>query len=783
MSRRVARNVAFALPADITSFVGRRRELAEAKDLLSQTRLLTLIGPGGVGKTRLALKLASDVRRSFVDGVCLVELAELKSAALLPHSVAGALGLGDASAPLSVDMVAAHLAEKRMLLVLDNGEHLTEACAALVRALLTAAPELRVLVTSREALKVTGEHTLAVPPLGVPEDEKLATTGDLLHYDGVQLFVERAGARLPGFALTPENRQDVARICNRLDGIPLAIELAAERMRVLSAEQLSKRLSSRLGFLTGGDRSGPARQQTLRASIDWSFDLCSEAEKLLWARLSVFRGGFELDAVEGVCADSDLPEENILDLLSALLDKSVLVREERGNRVRYRMLETIREFGHDRLDVIDELPVLRRRHRDWFERMVLDAYLEWVGPHQLDWLIRLRAEHSNIRAAMEFSLSDHAESQPALRIAAALTFYWVIRGLLSEGRHWLDEALSRDPAATVDRGRALWVNAYLSMMQGDVAAHERNLAAARKLLSGTGQTVDHPYLTFVAGHAIALGKKPVDAVPPLEEALAEFRAQADRTGEFLTCVVLGPAAWLGRDHTYVRAILRECVDRTAHRGEKWFQSYARAFEALVIWSQGDAPEAINQLRAALRMVEPLDDRLAIALNFEFLAWVHTGAGDWERGSTMLGAADAVWRSTGTSLDAIYGFARYRSECLDALRARTSTRALNDRLARGSALVGEHAVAYALGDEKLSPEPVAREVFAPLTPREWQVARTVAEGLTNRQIATRLAMAQRTAEGHVDHIMTKLAFSSRVQIAGWVNERHQRGAPTSAPSSR
>lgn len=772
MSRSAIHHTEFALPADLTSFVGRRRDLAAAKEAVARSRLVTLTGPGGVGKTRLALRLAADLRRQFPDGVCLVELAELTTPTLLPHSVAAAFALGDAAKPMSVETLAEYLSDKRALLVLDNCEHMVDECALLARTLLRAAGELRILATSRAALKVTGEHTLPVGPLRVPDPDKVPVDGDLTHYDGVQLFIERAGARLPGFALTESNRADIGWICSRLEGNPLAIELAAERVNVLSPQQIRERLTSRLDLLTGGDPSGPSRQQTLRASIDWSYDLCTAAEKLLWSRLSVFSGGFELDAVEGVCADDDLAENDIVDHLAALLDKSILQREERGDRVRYRMLETIREFGRDQLRGNDERAELRRRHRDWYERLIVEAYNDWVGPHQQEWLARLRAEHSNIRAALDFSLTAATEASSAYRIGAWLPHYWMIRGQLSEGRHWLTEALALDKTVTVARGRALRVNAYLATLQSDTDTHAESLAAAREILTRSKYPVELAYLSFVAAHGAILQGRMGEAVAPLQDALAEFRRHADRNGECYTLIMLG-AALRRRAPEQAHSYLQECLTLTAAHGERWFRSYALLFDALALGRLGNDSQALDQVREGLRLALSLDDRLAVTLCLEVVAWVLADLGDRERAARLLGAAHSRWRGTGTDLKAFGDLLRLRERCVQQLESGLTTRAMNALLSSGETMSEAQLFADALGEDRNeAPKGSApsRQLWSPLTARERQVAEVVAEGLSNRQIAERLVISQRTAEGHIEHIMTKLGFNTRAQIAAWYAER-------------
>ncbi|MFD9670005.1 ATP-binding protein [Rhodococcus sp. NPDC059968] len=367
------------LPLELTVFVGRRRELTETKRLLSVARLVTLTGVGGVGKTRLALRVAANVRRAFDGGVWLVELGELHDAELLADTVVAAFGLREQSSNPSLELLAEHIADRRMLLVLDNCEHLVGAAAMLAERLLRQCPELRILATSREPLGIGGEAVMRVPPLTLPTSDRPASLHDWAGSDAITLFAARAEAAAPGFALSEASRVTITRICQHLDGLPLAIELAAALVRVLSPQQILDRLADRFRVLTHGCRGAPSRHQTLQLSIDWSYDLCEPEEQRLWARLSVFAGGFELDAAESLCAGF-LAREEVLDMVARLVEKSILIREDAGAAARYRLLESLREYGWQKLQETGEDAALRRRHRDWYQQLVLGAEAEWIGP-------------------------------------------------------------------------------------------------------------------------------------------------------------------------------------------------------------------------------------------------------------------------------------------------------------------------------------------------------------------------------------------------------------------
>ncbi|MET9618586.1 ATP-binding protein, partial [Kitasatospora indigofera] len=377
------------LPADVTSLVGRRAELAELKRVLEDSRLVTLTGTGGVGKTRLALQVAREVRRAFPDGVFWVSLAEVGEPGLVALTVMDAVGLRTMGPEVTAGLVN-YLRDKRLLLVLDNCEHLVEACADLAAELLPACPGVRVLATSREVLDIAGERTFLVAPLAVPEEDEGpdrtpaagAWTGAVA--DAMALFADRAAAAVPGFEVTADNAWAVAALCRHLDGLPLAIELAAVRMRALSVEELLQRQDERYELLTRRQRGTPvSRHRSLRATVDWSFELCSPDERLLWARLSVFAGGCDLDAAESVCAREGLTRDAVLDVMAGLVEKSIITREEHHGRARYRMLETIRQYGREQLRSTGEEPELRRRHRDHYLRLAERVQERWFGPGQV----------------------------------------------------------------------------------------------------------------------------------------------------------------------------------------------------------------------------------------------------------------------------------------------------------------------------------------------------------------------------------------------------------------
>ena len=493
------------LPLELSSFVGRDREVAKIEALLAEHRLLTLTGPGGSGKTRLALAVASEVLEAFEDGAWLVELAPLSDPNLVPQAVTSALGVRETPGTTLVDSLRAHLHLRGTLLVLDNCEHLIASCASLAETLLRHCPHLRILATSRESFRVSGETIFTVPPLSLPDPHRLPDADSFSHYEAARLFVDRAKGVKPDFALTEGNALAVAQICYRLDGIPLAIELAAARTRVLSVEQISERLKESFGLLSGGGRTAMAHHGTLGATMDWSHDLLSEEEKVLFRRLSVFAGGFTLEAAEAVGSGGGIEEGEVLDLLTSLVDKSLVVFEERQDgTVRYRLLETVRQYASEKLERSREEDEVGSRHALFFLALAEEVEPKINTAGRLRWLERLENEHDNLRAALAWSRAEGTRGETSLQLVAALFWFWFHSGYFSEGRGWLCGALATAegtgerpaPASPAARGKALCGAGLLAWMQGDQAAAgsrlEESVTLWRELRDTAGCSVTDP---------------------------------------------------------------------------------------------------------------------------------------------------------------------------------------------------------------------------------------------------------------------------------------------------
>jgi predicted ATPase/DNA-binding NarL/FixJ family response regulator len=752
------------LPAQLTSFVGRRREVAEIRRLLSGSRLVTLTGVGGAGKTRLSLRVAADLRRAFPDGVWFVELAALDDDALLTQTIASTLGVRDRTARWPVSALAEYLSDKHMLLVLDNCEHLRTACAVLAETVLRAAPALRVLATSRQALGLTGEHIFQVPTLSVPDADLRPPPAALHQYEAVSLFLDRATAVKPGFVLTETNAETVARVCQRLDGLPLAIELTAVRLRALSVDEVLERLEDRYRLLTAGSPGVLPRHQTLRALIDWSYGLCSDRERAAWAALSVFSGGFDLPAAEAVCAS------DVLATLAALVDKSILIADEHEGRIRYHMLETIREYGRDRLGESGAGPAVRKRHRDHFEQLVEQARDEWCGPRQQRWMACMLREHNNIRAVLDYSLTEPGQAEAGLKIAGALWFFWIATGLTAEGRRWLERLLELEAAPSRWRNRALWVCSYLCILQEDIASAEPRIAECRRTAEQRGDAESVAWAVQLCGMAAMSVGELAKARAQLEDGLARHHACRDDIGTVDVCFYLvAVVALLGEPHR-AATLCEETLARCDSQGERWLKSYMLWDLGLVAWQLGDCTRAAASGRDGLRLAREFNEQWAIAFCVELLAWAAHAELRHRRAAYLLGCADSIWHRIGAPLFGMRHLLRYHEQCTSGARGMLGAAVFEAEFGKGRQTSLDRAISAALEESTAPAGHTAGEVNgAVLTPREFEVAGLIAEGLSNKAIAAKLVIAQRTVEAHVEHILDKFGFSSRTQVAAWVVE--------------
>ncbi|MDV7352804.1 protein kinase [Rhodococcus oxybenzonivorans] len=762
-TRRVAGN----LPVELTTFVGRRSEVTDTKAMLGVSHLVTLTGIGGVGKTRLALRVAEKMRREFVDGVWLVELGELSDGKSLSEVVAAALGLREQAGTPLREVLLNFLASRELLLILDNCEQIVDAVAGLVETLLRACPAVRVLTTSREPLGIGGETVLRVPPLTLPDPDRPSTLHGLPRYDAVTLFVERAAIAVPGFELTDTNKDAVARICHRLDGLPLPIELAAARLRAISPEQILQRLTDRYALLTRGSRVAPSRQQTLRLCIDWSYELCTPDEQAVWSRLAVFAGSCELDAAEQI-AGHGLNPENLLDLVTSLVDKSILIREEAGTVVRFRMLETLRDYGRMRLQESGEYDQTRGLHRDWYKKLALAAEDEWISSRQLDWIARLGREQSNIREALEFCATDSPET--GLRLAAALFPFWISQSWYSEGRRWLDRLLvSAAKLPTRERVKGLYADSVLAELQGDIPTGTALVEEGRALAEQSTDPMVHALVAYSDGMLALFSGNPGRAPSLLHSALETFSSRKNHPLD------IGALHMLGNAHELLgeteRAI--ECYEQvratTEARGESQYRAYALWGLAVAAWRKGDAVRAARLLEQSLSLARQVNNPRTVATCLEAMGWLAAGERDAHRAIVLIAAAEALGNSIGSAGVVFPTMLAHHEQCEQSSRRALGERAYEAARREGRSLGLGAAVAYALG-EPAPTSPASAATSPKLTKRERQVADLVAEGLTNKEIAARLVISPRTAQGHVEHLLTKLGFTSRAKIAAWVVEQ-------------
>ncbi|HJQ04634.1 MAG TPA: LuxR C-terminal-related transcriptional regulator [Nocardioides sp.] len=754
---------------ELTSFVGRKQELADVRRLLSTGRLVTLTGMGGVGKTRLALRLATDARRAFPDGIAVVELSALNDPELLPHYVMETLEIREHSARAPIDVLSDHLRTQRMLLVMDNCEHVVTAAADLVDRVLRTAPGLRVLATSTQPLRLSAEHVFTVPPLPVPAPDVSVEPGTATQYPAVSLFADRSVAVVPDFELTPENEAAVVRLCQRLEGIPLAIELAAVSLKVLSIDGVIERLADRFALLSEGSRDLPERHRTLQAVIDWSHDLCTTQEKALWARASVFSGGFTVDALEAVCADDTLPPASVLRTVAGLLDKSILVREQIGSQVRFEMLETIRTYGLTRLQEAGAETELRRRHRDWCLNLLESAGGAWTGQQQEDWATRLMAERPNLRSALEWCLSEPGEARTAQRMAAA-PWFWVALGHFAEGRLWLDRALAFDDTPGLERSWALATTAYIAVCQGDTAVVPDLIRQARE--ASPGDAWVEAFTQLVLGTQRNIDGDLDAAADLLTEALDRF-STLDLPGQYadLARIELVSVYILSGQLDAASTHVDQLFARCASTGSRWELSYALWARGFIGLIRGTLEDAEADATEAIRIKRHFQDTLGLGLTIDLLAWITVARGDARRGATLFGAANAIWQLVGSRLIGSPHLTEQGDKYEAMARGVLGDREYDAAVDRGSALAVDEAIALALRERPApAPAPTPRASTV-LTRREREVAELVSEGMSNKEIAGKLVISVRTVEAHVEHILTKLDFTARTQVAHWM--AHQR----------
>lgn len=625
------------LPQQLTSFVGRERELAQARTLLARTRLLTLLGVGGLGKSRLSLQIGAEALEEFPDGVWLVELAAIADERLVPLSVATALGVKeDAGRPVQ-DALVKHVADRQLLIILDNCEHLISACAHVAKALLQAGAHVRILATSREALRIAGETTLQIPTLSVPEPDAPPALAELREVDAIRLFVDRASAADPGFHLDEHNAGAIIEICRRLDGIPLAIELAAARVRGLPVDRIAARLSDRFKLLTGGDRTALKRQQTLRALIDWSHDLLTPAERALFGRLSVFAGGWTLDAAEAVATDGNVAAGEVLDLLTRLIEKSLVAPDVDG--ARYRFLETIREYAGERLVASGEEGAVRMRHLEWYLAFVEAGRPQFVGPQLGAWLARLDAERENIFAAHRYCDRVAAGGELGMRLMSAIRRYWFDRGLLGLGYRTTIEALARPSAQapTPVRAEALNHAGQIAAYMGRYAEAQAHLMESLAIARSLGDRQRVAFLLQPLALA-CLGVRDVDAAREyLKEALELARESGDRREIAAALNSLAQLARMEGDLETAEPLYQQVLD--IGRDMPDVAAFSLLNLAMVAIGRDTSDRAREMLLDVIAICDEVDSKPTGQSVIEVSSGLAAACSDWEHAARFFGAAE------------------------------------------------------------------------------------------------------------------------------------------------
>ena len=645
------------LPRQLTSFIGRKCEVKEVKGLLSTTYLLTLTGSGGCGKTRLALEVAADLIDKYADGVWLVELASLSDPALVAQEVASALDVSEQPGRPLTDTLSNYLKSKQLLLVLDNCEHLIKACATLTDNLLSACPNLKILSASREGLGIGGELTYQVPSLSTPDPDHYLIAENIREYEALCLFIERASFSQPTFAVTDTNARALAQICQRLDGIPLAIELAAARMKALTVDQILARLDDRFRLLTGGSRTALPRQQTLRATIDWSYNQLSEKECILLNRLSVFMGGWTLEAAEEICAGEDIEEYEVLDFLMGLVDKSLVMAEEASSlektasvedskEVQYRLLETVRQYSREKLADSGEVATLRNFHLKWYLGLAEEAEPQLHGPDQVEWLNKLEVEHDNMRAALEWS-QENVEKESGLRLAGSLWWFWYVRSYFSEGNRLLEGLLAGSKGASASfRAKLILGAGVLANRQGDwkraTVVLEESLALYRETGDEGGISNSLRYLGTVARYQGDLDR----ATILLEESLFLFRKSGDRRGTAWSLLSLGHTVHHKGDYVRAAALFEESLPLCRKMGDKGGIAYSLRYLGLMAMNQGDYVRAMALLEECLDIGRELGDKDSMAWSLTNLGIVVLKQGDFRTARSFPEESLALFRELG-----------------------------------------------------------------------------------------------------------------------------------------
>ncbi|GAB3212436.1 LuxR family transcriptional regulator [Nocardia tengchongensis] len=758
--------------------MGRVSQLGRARELLGSARLVTLVGPGGVGKTRLSRELGSRVLRAFPDGVWLVEFADLRDGRLVALSVVEALHLrDDAASPR--DQLLTFLADKTALLIVDNCEHLIHDVAHLVADILAAAPRVKVLATSREMLGVPGEQVMVVPPLAVAS----SGGGDS---EAVQLLLDRAGAASAAFDPDLAERETLDAICRRVDGIPLALELIALRTTLFTPRQILARLDDALGLLTAGARTAAVRQQTLDNAIRWSYELCTAEEVRLWEVLSVFAGGLDLDAAEAVAGAA---AGDTARALAGLVNKSVLTMTNVDGIARYSMLEPLRQFGRHQLQARGDADAVLAAHRRYFADLARAGIHAYGTGEDWQWLTAVARDHANIRAALQDSLRH--DRVLALEVAAVLRPFWEHYRFISEGFQWLSQALAANPEPTHLRARGLVAAASLAALLSEHAEAGRLTHEAAQLAADLGDEM--PADVHLCRALVAVLDRNFPAALQLSELTADTAARAGDSTLEMEGLALGYVAALVIEDLGASALARRLTTLTIQHGPHMLGGLAWWIAGLDHWRGGDPDAADADFARAARLFSSFGRCVWLASVFEGMSWTAATRGDHARAATLIGASESLERSSIRLVEVLTG--PIGAATREQVRAALGDAGFDDSFAAGAELGVEAAIEFALtGSSHTSPAPgdhqrdsVAADPSShrnprlavagdpgvnPLTRRQSEVAQLVARGYSNKEIASALVLSQRTVETHVEHILVRLGFTRRTEIARWVHTQPQ-----------
>jgi len=761
------------LPVQLSSFIGRKHETEKVKQLVMAHRLVTLTGAGGSGKTRLALKSAGEMTGEFKHGVWFVDLASLRDSALVSDKIASTLGVHKGPKEDVLNLLAGYLAKRQLLLILDNCEHLVAACAGIAELLLQKSSELHILTTSRELLGVSSEVTWVVPPLSLPKEEsarKPASQRSVLNKvqasESVQLFIERAASKDPDFTLTGDNVGPVVEICRRLDGMPLAIELAAAQVRSLSPQEIAQRLDQRFHFLTGGSRNAPQRQRTLMAAIDWSYTLLTEKEQLMLQRLSIFSGGSTLEAAEMICAGGKLETVDVLETISHLVDKSLLTanRREHGE-TRYRLLETIREYALEKLKGSQDKSELLDKHLEYFIRFADQGDRKIKGPEQAVWFEKLEIEHDNLRAALH-QAAESKNFEAGLSLAVSLTYFWYVRGHIREGAGWLEKFLNpiQDGSSSLVARGLVYLGIMYGMSNGEDdkrnRLHEKSLRLFRKLNDRPGIALVLNMLGVIALQNNEL----IKAEELLNESLALQKESGDPWDIAFTLQNFPELALLKGDLEKAREYTEEEIAWFERAGDQ--RGIARSLWdfANIARLEGDYSRAATIYTQVLSQLFQLGERVAVANLLENLSILAAKQRKYRRAALLLGGAEALREDLGIP----YRRMEYEDyhQAVTAIRMNLSESNFDQALSKGRGMSLQEIVDYAIGGTNLpavkSESTTEEEVWFQLTARERDVIRLLAQGHSNLEISQTLFLSEKTVRNYISTIYRKLGITNRGQ---------------------